>query len=289
MNKLQFLAELNQYLTFFTLDERAKIIADYTQKIDAIGEEGEEKYLAELGTPMMVAIDLKRRKEAGQLPTDEYGEVLLSSAAACQDAVNKYSVETISPEQLEEEEQTVPPPEEALDAPLQLDEPEVSVRRVSAIGIIGASLLSLVISAVFLAVACPGALALIGGSYLLMAGLQSVYYLADALLLFCGGLAGCAVGLLVVWFALWCAISLVAKLFRRALGRKGKSDLLKKIWKVMGIIVLSLLAAGVVCGVVAWLMGGTIDGLYQNKVAAPVLEMLDPIKVLNAIYDFLGL
>ena len=66
MNRQQFLAELNQYLTFFSPEERAKILSDYTGKFEAAGEASEAALLLEFGTPMIVAIELKRRKESGE-------------------------------------------------------------------------------------------------------------------------------------------------------------------------------------------------------------------------------
>ena len=89
MNRQQFLAELNQYLTFFSPEERASIIAAYNERFDTEGPENEFALIAELGTPMMTAIDLKRRMEAGE-----------KIALACEpevpeaEALSEYSVET---------------------------------------------------------------------------------------------------------------------------------------------------------------------------------------------------
>lgn len=67
MSRQQFLAELTQYLTFVTPNERDKILAAFEEKFDDVGVEGEATLLMELGTPMSIAIALKRRKEAGEL------------------------------------------------------------------------------------------------------------------------------------------------------------------------------------------------------------------------------
>ncbi len=89
MNRQQFLAELSQYLTFFSPEERANVIAAYNEKFDAAGQENEYSLIAELGTPMMTAIDLKRRMESGE-----------KIALACEpeatqpEALSEYSVET---------------------------------------------------------------------------------------------------------------------------------------------------------------------------------------------------
>ena len=66
MNRQQFLAEFTQYLTFTTAQEREAIIAHYISMFDSTGTEGENALLAELGTPMKVAIELKRKKESGE-------------------------------------------------------------------------------------------------------------------------------------------------------------------------------------------------------------------------------
>ena len=63
---------------------------------------------------------------------------------------------------------------------------------------------------------------------------------------------------------------------------------MKKIWKIILIISITLCVAGVICGAVSYFLGGTVDNLYQNPTAKPVLEMLDPQNILNSIYAFLG-
>ena len=240
MNRQQFLAELNQYLTFFSSEERASIIAAYNYRFDTEGPENESALIAELGTPMMTAIDLKRRMEAGE-----------KIALACEpeapeaEALSEYSVETeaevsldaiaeaqeTAPAELESEEPTVSDEETSEETPTepvfeaQQDEEPVEYfekrkpsRKVSVGGIIGATLLSLVIIAVFLAVAAVGVALLVAMSYLLLTGLKNLLYITDALLLFGGGLVCAGLGLLIVWFAVSSAIGLISRLFRKAIG-----------------------------------------------------------------------
>lgn len=64
---------------------------------------------------------------------------------------------------------------------------------------------------------------------------------------------------------------------------------MKKIWKVVLIISIILCTAGIICGGTAYLMGGSVDELYQNKDALPVLEMLSPTNIFNNILAFFGM
>ena len=238
MNRQQFLAELNQYLTFFSPEEKASIIAAYNDKFDSAGSENEYALIAELGTPMMTAIDLKRRMEAG-----EKISLAFEPETPKAEAMPEYSVETETeasleavaeiqeetpvddPAELSEDKPAVPPaeaPKEAFaerpEKPVEYRTERQQPRKISVGGIIGTSLLSLIIAAVFLAIAAVGVVLLVATSYLLITGLKSLLYITDALLLFGGGLFCAGLGLLIVWFALSSAIGLISKLFRKAIG-----------------------------------------------------------------------
>lgn len=63
---------------------------------------------------------------------------------------------------------------------------------------------------------------------------------------------------------------------------------MKKVWKVIWIIVIVMCVAGVACGATAWFMGGRPEALYDNSVAAPVLQMFDPYTIWNNICSFIG-
>lgn len=67
MSRDQFLAELTQYLTFVSPADRDKLVSAFVEKFDSVGPSGEASLIMELGTPMSIAIALKRRKEAGEL------------------------------------------------------------------------------------------------------------------------------------------------------------------------------------------------------------------------------
>ena len=213
MNRQQFLAELNQYLTFFSPQERAAIISEFTDKLDAVGEEGESALIAELGTPMKLAIDFKRHKEAGKTVSFSSINIEVKSDGF----MEKYSVETETYESI-----TAP---ESIEDVLQYEEIEnndstavVSRRKTqpakNVFAIIGATILSILIAIVFLAIASAGVMLLVAMCYLLLTGLQNLHYLTDALLLFGGGLVCGGFGLIILWFGLWTTISLISKLFR---------------------------------------------------------------------------
>lgn len=66
MSRQLFFAELTQYLTFVTKKEKEFILAALAAKFDEVGPQGEPGFIMELGSPMAIAIALKRRKEAGE-------------------------------------------------------------------------------------------------------------------------------------------------------------------------------------------------------------------------------
>ena len=215
MNRQQFLAELNQYLTFFSPEEKAKIISAYNERFDTVGPDCEASLLAELGTPMMTAIDLKRRVESGE-------KITFAENCACesdaQEPLSEYSVETETEETLESQEELIP---ESTEEVPKIDHSHKHKKAKPSgakfvFALLGAILLSILIAAVFLAVAAVGIGLLIAMSYLVIAGLKSLVYITDALLLFGGGLVCMSFGLIIIWFALWSAISLISKLFHNA-------------------------------------------------------------------------
>lgn len=234
MNRQQFLAELTQYLTFFSSEERANVIASYNQRFDDAGPDCEAALIAELDTPMRTAIDLKRRLEAGE-------KISFAESCACgekpeEDPLSAYSVETETEETLNadaeeaaEAAETAAPAESAPEA--DAAPPDGGAEKPSGgkfiFALFGSALLSVVIAAFFLAIAGAGVGLLVAMSYLMMAGFQSFVYLTDALLLFGGGLVCFGLGLTIIWFALWSAIRLISGLFQRA-SRVGLNDMEKE-------------------------------------------------------------
>ena len=63
---------------------------------------------------------------------------------------------------------------------------------------------------------------------------------------------------------------------------------MKKIWKAIFIITIILIVAGAVCIGVSYFLGGSLDNLYQNKTALPILEMLSPENIINSVAAFFG-
>lgn len=64
---------------------------------------------------------------------------------------------------------------------------------------------------------------------------------------------------------------------------------MKKIWKAVFITTAVLCVVGVICIGVSYFLGGSLDSLYNNKAALPVLEMLSPENIINSITSFLGI
>jgi len=64
--------------------------------------------------------------------------------------------------------------------------------------------------------------------------------------------------------------------------------MMKKIWKVVVLVSIILCVAGVICAGVSYYLGGSVDSLYQNSLASPVLDTLSPTNVLNSICAFFG-
>lgn len=217
MNKLQFLSELSQYLTFISPEEHALVMDEYNAKFDNAGPEGEAALLVELGTPMMIAISLKRKKEAG-MPLTE-------NAPICEESKAHKAEETSSfDEVFDEQEQTDYSSEES--EPEDLDgEDEPDTRQISAsseheskeprikVGaLISCILLSLLTAVFTLAVMAVGVYFIIVMGNLLVIALQSLSFLPDSLLLFAGAFVSGGVGLLVFWFGLWTAIRIISNL-----------------------------------------------------------------------------
>ena len=63
---------------------------------------------------------------------------------------------------------------------------------------------------------------------------------------------------------------------------------MKKIWKSVLLITVILILAGVVCIGVSYFMGGTVDSLYQNKNAQPVLDMFSLDNIVYNLASFFG-
>lgn len=63
---------------------------------------------------------------------------------------------------------------------------------------------------------------------------------------------------------------------------------MKKVWKVVFLISVILCVAGVICIGVSYFLGGSLDKLYQSKIALPVLEMLSPSNIISSLMALIG-
>jgi len=63
---------------------------------------------------------------------------------------------------------------------------------------------------------------------------------------------------------------------------------MKKIWKVTVLVSVILCVVGIICIGVSYFLGGSLDNLYQNKAALPVLEMLSPANILSSLMALIG-
>ncbi len=218
MNKLQFLSELSQYLTFISPEEHALVMDEYSSKFDNVGPEGEAALLVELGTPMMIAISLKRKKEAG-MPLTENVPTSEGSTAAPKAGVNPSFDEACDEQAQANNSSEKSQPED----PDVEDEPELGQAcgsnehedrqpRIKVGALISCILLSLLTAVFALGVIAVGVYFFIVMGNLLVIALQSLNLLSDSLLLFAGALVSGGVGLFVLWLGLWSAIRIISNL-----------------------------------------------------------------------------
>lgn len=278
MNRKQFLAELNQYLTFATGEERQSIISYYDSIFSGTAPEDEAKLILELDTPMKAAINLRRRKDSGEdlrllnqpAPAEEApgveapsveapGEdIPIVETSAAESPVEEIPVEEVPAVETPVEEIPVveTPVEEipveetpAVDTSIEeIPVVEMAVEDIPGVDVsyeelnyddidgerdeayepepkkrpavtaayvfkaIGVTLLGIIIATACLPIAAVGVFLLASMGNLVIAGLSSLYYTTDALLLFGGGLMLGAPGIIVVWLALWIAVKLISKL-----------------------------------------------------------------------------
>lgn len=77
MNKQKYMAELAGLLSFLTEADRSTVISYYERRFEAAGEAGETELIAQLGTPMRLAIDINRlglEEMLKEIPEQEEGE-----------------------------------------------------------------------------------------------------------------------------------------------------------------------------------------------------------------------
>ena len=77
MNKQKYMAELAGLLSFLNEADRSTVISYYERRFEAAGEAGETELIAQLGTPMRLAIDINRlglEEMLKEIPEQEEGE-----------------------------------------------------------------------------------------------------------------------------------------------------------------------------------------------------------------------
>lgn len=324
MSRQQFLAELTQYLTFVTPAEREQIIAVFEEKFDSVGLEGETALLMELGTPMSIAIALKRRKEAGELTMHDAAseesvvkpsEPSDASPPPVDDAPAAFAPPEASPEPAAPVKEPAPPPPKTDDeiisepdmideeklleeipamnsagAPVQIEHEEPATRKMLSAGAaIGAGLLSIVTAAILLIPAAAGGCLVIIMANFVFGALRTMSTITDALWMFAFGLVAGAIGLLILWFFLWAIISIIRRLFYGKPATKSAFRLsMKKVWKVIWTLFIIFLILGIACGAVSFSLGGDPSDLFDNSVSASLFDWLSNNFVTNLFANIFG-
>lgn len=350
MTRQQFGVELRQYLTFVSPEQREQIVAYYDSLLEQVGPEGEFELFKQIGTPMTVAIAMKRHLEANEpllpedaanlpkaptmvkfeqpaAPEDEaapaaqvarpIGEPAPAEPAAAEEAPVEPAPVTepaeaapaekpdeAAPADASDEAAPAETPEEA--APAETQEETAAPAATSAepapakapaepaapaaavyekpkmtfgrfLGAIGIGIVSVCIIAFFCCVTAVGGVLLVSGAQIFMTGLGITGYLTDCLMAVGVGAAIFGVGLLVAWFAIWCAIKLIGDMIgsfnkRPASEKKGLSS----TWKLIWILVLIFVVAGAICAGVSLCMGGSLDTLTGSESFIKFLNRMTP-------------
>lgn len=329
MSRQQFLAELNQYLSFVGPEQRNDIIAYFTEKLEQAGPEHEAEALAEIGTPMSVAITLKRRLEAQEPLIPEHDtrpspklvkfdqENEAEKVETPQSEVYTEPVESMESRKSEQEEEEVEPelaakeepdavsgksiPEVAEPDPSEPEEstseeesppepyvqkPEPQMEKRSGFGrvlsAIGITILSIIIIALFAGIAAYGVLICESAVEIIISGINAMGYLVHALMILSGGAIILAAGLLVTWFAIWAAISLISAMVRKYNKTPAaENSKLKSLWVVVLIILAVLVSLGIICGAVSFFMGGDISIIHNDSAFARISARLAPANILG--------
>ncbi len=131
LNKQRFLTELKRLLVFMTDSDRELTIAQYAERFEAVGEEGEAALLESLGSPTKVAISLSRGYEPGSIASEQKQKKALRAATEAARAVKsrREAEEDELPEHLREFEEDTLAPSAALGEELADDDPVAMILR----------------------------------------------------------------------------------------------------------------------------------------------------------------
>lgn len=237
MNKQRFIAELAQLLSFMTEHDRAAFLKKLSAKFEEAGPEGEAALIAQLGTPTAMAIKVSRSYKPTPAPGPE--EVPAENAET---AGTDEGGDTAPPQEpLPEQEQSAAPEAEACEAaPEQPEAPEkpalselfsggepapeikretendiraVRARRaLCALTLAGGITLGCLLLALCAVVLVPGAGCMCVSAFFALAGLWAAPVLTDALFLFGIAAIALAVGIFLLFLAIWLMTAIIKPL-----------------------------------------------------------------------------
>lgn len=252
MNRQRFLAELSQLLSFMAEQDRAEFLKDISARFDAAGPEGEQVLISQLGTPTALAVRVSRGyrpsdllpEESGAASAEETEPEEVEAAPAAEPEAQEAIVgaepeagaqagsepaeavqEFVFDAAPEEEEPTQMPPTPDLSQLFGISAPAAEAQPTQekpkrprgrgalvALTISGGLLLAVLILALAAIVLAPGAAGLCTAALFGLAGLWASSVITDALFLFGIALIALAVGLLLLFLAVWLLVCIIKPL-----------------------------------------------------------------------------
>lgn len=243
LNKQRFIAELTQLLSFMAEHDRAAFLKQLNAKFDEVGPEGEAALIARLGTPTALAIKASRsytptaapakaEPEKPEQDAQEPGTEPLEEPEPEQEP--EQEKETQEPEEEPvsgDEQENVPEPEQEAEKPTLSDlfggenpaleakpeqEKDVKASRgrgaLITLTIAGGIMLLCVLLAVCAVVFAPGAGGLCAAAVSFLAGLWASPVFTDALFLFGIAAIALALGVFLLFLAVWLIVVIVKPL-----------------------------------------------------------------------------
>lgn len=174
----------------------------------------------------------------------------------------------------------------ALKTSISLESTETSAKPPMTFGrfmtAVGIALASIVIVAFFAVITAIGGVIIASAVDIVISGFDPINYLSDRLMILgCGALIA-AIGILLIWFAVWAAIRLIKSMVRSFNKTvPPEKNTLKTIWKVIWITVLVFVVIAVICGGVSLFMGGDPTILSDNEAFSGMLSKLGPTAFVN--------
>ncbi len=247
MNKQRFLAELAQLLSFMAEHDRAAFLKQLNAKFDEAGPDGEAALIAQLGTPTALAINMSRSYTPTAAPENEdTGEPEQTAAEAGSEEAEEQKTEQDTEEEKKEPEQPAetesrketeqpavkePEPETEAEKPTLSDlfggenpaleadpEPEKDVKASRGRGalvtltIAGGIMMLCVLLAVCAVIFAPGLGGLGTAVFAFLAGLWASPVFTDALFLFGIAAIALALGVFLLFLAIWLIVVIVKPL-----------------------------------------------------------------------------